>query len=128
MGTDSGAVTLPFKPNREMMGLCMSFFMCLFIQQVILVQPKNRFAQKLNSVFSYLADFSYTLYLTHRIILLVIFKYLYEENSAAFDGKGLLRFAIILAICLVVSWLIYLLSEKHTSKVKLLIKNRLKNN
>lgn len=124
MGTDSGAVTLPFKPNREMMGLCMSFCMCLFIQQVILVQPKNRFAQKLNAGFSYLADFSYTLYLTHRITLLVIFKYLYEENSAAFDVQGLLRFAVILAICLVVSWLVYLLSEKHTAKVKILVKNR----
>lgn len=125
MGTDSGAVILPFKPNRELMGLCMSFFMCLFIQQVILVQPKNQFAKKINAGFSYLADFSYTLYLTHRVTLLLIFKYLYEENSAAFDGQGLLRFAIIIGICLVVSWLIYLLSEKHTSRVKLLIKNYL---
>ena len=125
MGTDSGAVILPFKPNRELMGLCMSFFMCLFIQQVILVQPKNQFAKKINAGFSNLADFSYTLYLTHRVTLLLIFKYLYEENTAAFDGQGLLRFAIILGICLVVSWLIYLLSEKHTSRVKLLIKNYL---
>lgn len=128
MGTDSGAVILPFKPNREMMGLFMSFFMCLFIQQVILVQPNSRFTKKLNSVFSYLADFSYTLYLTHRITLLLIFKYLYKKNSAAFDMQGLLRFAIIIAICLVVSWLIYLISEKHTAKVKLLIKSQFKIN
>lgn len=54
-----------------------NLFLCIpmgwFVQQVILLDPHKKWLQKIEQGFGKLANFSYTLYLTHRIVLLVIF-------------------------------------------------------
>lgn len=79
----------------------------------------------MNNAFTYLAGFSYTLYLTHRITLLLIFGFLYDKGKAEFTPVTVMQHISIIAICLIVSWLIYLISEKHTKTVKNIIKKRM---
>ena len=125
MASDSNAIQLPWKPNREAMEVCITLAMCLFIQQVILCNPTRKITVAIDKLFSKLANFSYTLYLTHRITLLLVFEYLYSKGTAYFDMKGILSYICILLICLISSWLIYLMSERHTAKVKKVIKNKI---
>lgn len=125
MSSDSHSISLPWKPDYRVMEVFVSIAICVFIQQIILFAPKNRLAVKINSAFSYLADFSYTLYLTHRITLLLIFGFLYDKGKAEFTPVTVMQHISIIVICLIVSWLIYLISEKHTKTVKNIIKKRM---
>ena len=125
MSSDSNLISLPWKPDNRVMEVLVSIAICVFIQQIILFAPKNRLAVKINSAFSYLADFSYTLYLTHRITLLLIFGFLYDKGKAEFTPVTVMQHFSIIAICLIVSWLIYLISEKHTKTFKNIIKKRI---
>lgn len=125
MSSYSNSISLPWKPDYRVMEVFVSIAICVFIQQIILFAPKNRLAVKINSAFSYLADFSYTLYLTHRITLLLIFVFLYDKGKAEFTPVTVMQHISIIVICLIVSWLIYLISEKHTKTVKNIIKKRM---
>lgn len=125
MSSDSKSIALPWKPDYRVMEVFVSIAMCVFIQQIILFSPKSKISVNANKVFSYLAGFSYTLYLTHRITLLLVFKFLYEEGKAEFTIITVLQHLSIIAICLFVSWLVYLISEKHTNAVKNIIKKNI---
>ena len=123
MASDSHSIQLPWKPSRPVMEMLLTISMSLFIQQIILHHPIHKLTEKMNRLFTYLASFSYTLYLTHRITLLLVFEFLFEKGEAQFDWIGLTSYVVILLICLFVSWLIYLFSEKHTATVKRKIKS-----
>ena len=125
MASDSNAILLLWKPEREAMEVCITLAMCLYIQQVILCNPTCKVTIAIDKSFSKLADFSDTLYLTHRITLLLVFEFVFSKCTAHFDSKGILSYMSILIICLASSWLIYLISERHTSKLKRMIKNKI---
>ena len=91
---------------------------CLLAQQLILLPPKSRIMKKVESVFSRLADFSYTLYLTHRITLLVIFAFFFEKYKADMSMTSKFYYICILASCLLVAYLLYWVAERHTKTVK----------
>lgn len=125
MSSDSNSISLPWKPDYRVMEVFVSIAICVFIQQIILFTPKSRMAVVMNSIFTYLAGFSYTLYLTHRITLLLVFGFLYDKGKAEFTPVSVMQHISIIAICLIVSWLIYLTSEKHTKTVKNIVKNKM---
>jgi peptidoglycan/LPS O-acetylase OafA/YrhL len=99
--------------------------MCLLAQQLILLPPKGRIMQKFESVFSRLADFSYTLYLTHRITLLVIFTFFFEKYKADMSPMNKLFYLGIISVCLLVAYILYWVAERHTKTVKKYIKAHL---
>ena len=99
--------------------------MCLLAQQLILLPPKGRIMKKVESVFSRLADFSYTLYLTHRITLLVIFTFFFEKYKADMSFLNKMLFLGILSVCLLVAYMLYWMAERHTKTVKKYIKAHL---
>lgn len=122
MSSNSNAIILLWKPDYFLMEAFLSICVCIFIQQVILFKTVNKHLVRIDCFFSNLAKFSYTLYLTHRVTLLLIFQFLFSKGAAQFNADGLLTYALILLLCIIVSWLIYLVSEKHTKKVKTFVK------
>lgn len=125
VASESNAISFSWKPDRKLIEVLICLSLCLFVQQIILLKPKFKFAIKTEKMFSKLADFSYTLYLTHRITLLLVFYYIFEKQNTQFDIPGFFSYIVVILLCVIVSWLIYLISEKHTKTVKKWIKSKL---
>ena len=99
--------------------------MCMLAQQLILLPPKNRIVKNIESVFSKLADFSYTLYLSHRITLLVVFEFFFEKYKADMSLCNKLYYMCIILSCLITAYLLYWVAERHTKVVKKFIKRKI---
>lgn len=101
--------------------LLFSLFLALFLQQIVRCKPKGKIANALNAWGVKLAVFSYTLYLTHYPLIYLI-NYL---GISKFEKPTWYAFGVYMAIvifCTITAYLIYLVSEKHTAKVKIWIK------
>lgn len=123
-GAESKAIHVPFTINRNIADVFLAFSLCLFIQQLVLCPPRNRLTIKIERAFHYLANFSYTLYLTHRITLLFIFHVVFDKWSHVLDGKGIALYVCMLFFCVAISWCIYFCTERHTAVVKKWIKRK----
>lgn len=99
--------------------------MCLLAQQVILLPPKGKILARIESIFSKLADFSYTLYLSHRITLLVIFYFFFEKYKADMSFLNKMHYIGVLSVCLLVAYMLYWVAERHTKHIKRLVKERI---
>lgn len=108
--------------NKQFLELIMSLMSCLFIQQVILCEPHNQFAKVVEKAIGNMAKFSYTLYLSHRIVFLWIAAYIWPKDSCQFTLSGIIQFLIIVISTLACCWLIYLISERYSPKIKALLK------
>ena len=83
----------------------MSIFFGLFIQQVILLEPKKKWLITFDRRGTKLAAFSYTLYLSHRIVFLPVYHFITNKRSAYLDLSGIsgwLFFSVLDIICLLV--------------------------
>ena len=110
--------------NKELIELVMSLMACLFIQQAILFEPKGKVSVIAERILGKMAQFSYTLYLSHRIVFLWIIAYILPKTSCQFTLVGIANYILIIIISLVSCWLLYLISEKHSSKVKMYLKKK----
>lgn len=108
--------------NKHLVELVMSFSACILVQQLVLFKPSSKFMQYIESRGGKLACFSYTLYLSHRIIFLWIQSYIVEPNSCDFSTHGFLKFILVIVLSTLLCWLLYFISEKHTPKVKAVLK------
>ena len=116
---DTRSLDFVFKSiNKEILELIMAFMASLFIQQVILFEPKNKLSIIIEKYIGKMANFSYTLYLSHRIVFLWIAAFILPKNTCSFTAIGLLYYGLILVITLVVCWLLYLISEKQTPRIR----------
>ena len=123
---DSRSLEMAIKSsNKELIELVMSLMACFFLQQVILFEPKNKISIFIEKGLGYLANFSYTLYLSHRIVFLWIIAYLWPKEACQFTMVGIAKYVTVLIISLVSCWLLYLISEKQSSKLKRFLKIRL---
>ena len=110
--------------NKEYLEVLMSLMACLFIQQVILLEPKRILAVKAEKWIGNLAKFSYTLYLSHRIVFLWIIAFIWPKDICQFTPKGILIFVAILLITLICCWGIYWVSERYSPMIKKSLKKR----
>lgn len=67
--------------DRTVLEMIFAMFVALFIQQVIFFQPKHKFLIAIDSFMSKMADFSYTLYLPHRMVFLLLFYFFFQEGT-----------------------------------------------
>ena len=111
--------------NKEFLELLMSLMVCLFIQQAILFEPKKAFVKSIEKIIGGMAKFSYTLYLSHKIVFLWIVAFVWPENSCQFTTVGLLRYLAIVISTLVICWSFYLFSECYSPAIKRALKHRL---
>lgn len=111
--------------NKPLLELIMSLMACLFIQQVILFEPKRWLAVKVEKWVGSMAKFSYTLYLSHRIVFLWIIAFVWPKNICEFTGKGIMIFTAIVFITLLCCWGLYFVSERYSPVIKKKLKARL---
>lgn len=109
--------------NRPFLEIVFSIFCSLFIQQIVLIKPTHKIPILLDKWGTKLAVFSYTLYLVHRILFLVLFKYFFTQNCGYFNLKYILLYVLFLGIILIVSYMIYYLFERNTATVKKYLKS-----
>ena len=110
--------------NRGLIELFMSLMACLFIQQVVLFKPKRYISKLIEKFFGACSKFSYTLYLSHKIIFLWILAYIIPTDSLDFTSMGIIKFITIVLFTTVTSWMLYLISERYTPKLKQVLKQR----
>lgn len=108
-------IMIPIK--IEIIEIVLAMFCCLFIRQLCMFPPKRQIAVKINKTGTYLAKFSYTLYLTHMVILQLLI-YLGMPQSADINIRTLVLYIIELAIALIAAYAIYWVSERRTHEVK----------
>ena len=125
--SDSNAINFPFKPNASIIELILGFFMCTFVQQAILFEPQRRFTKIIDSTFSYLASFSYTLYLAHRILMVPLFEYIYPSEEGTLTAADLIIYTSLIILILFLCWLLYMISERYTKQIKTFIKQKVLN-
>jgi len=113
-----------FPLNRDILQILFALSFSLTITQLIRLEPKKRFLIALNNLGSKLALFSYTLYLTH-FSFIYLFQYLGFPKSTSLNMYSISLFILQIILCLFSSYIIYLLFEKHTDKVKNILKKKL---
>lgn len=121
--TYSLEVTIQFV-NKDLLELAMSLMACILIQQVILFKPKSKFSVAIEKYLGKMAKFSYTLYLSHRIVFLWIIAYIWSEATCDFTLIGMFKYCSILIMTLIICWLLYLISEKQSNRIKLFLKRK----
>lgn len=111
--------------NNEFTELFMSAMACLMIQQMILFEPQTKIAKAIEKTLGNMAKFSYTLYLSHRVVFLWIIAYLWADSTCDFSLKGISMYVATVLMTLVVCWLIYLVSERYSPQIKKYLKSKL---
>jgi peptidoglycan/LPS O-acetylase OafA/YrhL len=113
-----------FIPSIEMSRLLLAIGMALLLQQMSLFNTNNLFLVRIDSMGTSLAAFAYTLYLTH-YPLLHLGAYWGVKRSEFISADAVWVFLFEIFMCMVAAWLIYMMFEKHTVKVRRWIKAQL---
>ena len=113
--------------NKEFVEIIMSLMVCLLIQQAILFEPSSVISKWIEKKVGGMARFSYTLYLSHRIVFLWIIAFVWSKDSCQFTLTGIIHFLIIIITTLFACWLLYLVSERYSPLIKESLKKKLLN-
>lgn len=111
--------------NKQLVEMIMSLMVCLLIQQVILFEPSNRITKWIEKKVGGMAKFSYTLYLSHRIVFLWIIAFIWSKDSCQFTASGIIQFMMIIISTLFACWLLYFVSERYSPAIKGYLKESL---
>lgn len=103
--------------NRAALSVIFGIVAGLFVQNVVLFRPKGKFGKGIDRVGTWLAAFSYTLYLVH-VPLMRLMEYMGATRAATFSAGTLLAYFGYMLAGMLGSYCIYLMFEKHTSAVK----------
>lgn len=110
--------------NRKALSILFAFFAAVFLNNVILFKPKRKIWLDVNKAGTLLAAFSYTLYLVH-VPLMRLFIWLGAKRATSLDSVSIAIYLGLLLCGLAGSYLIYLLFEKQTGRVKKYLRNHL---
>lgn len=109
--------------SSETISIIFGILMLLLISQIVNVKPKGIFIS-INKYASKLSLFSYSLYITHyqccRIMHIIGVPQVDYVNATS-----ILYFFIEVIVCIIFAYLFYLVTEKHTSKLKKIIKSKI---
>ena len=104
--------------------ILMSFCFSCFLSQIIRIVPTHKWSKRINSIGTFMASFSYTLYLTHRPILELI-QYLGFKQADCISWISIGIYCISIICGLVGAYIMYLLFEKNTGYVKRIINTKI---
>lgn len=110
-----------FQAMRPMMEVLFSFAFCIFLQQIILHEPKKTWSLRLNYLGTRLAAFSYTIYLVHPLVERML-TYIGAPKSGYINLISVSLYLVWLTLGMCVSYMVYLLFEKNTDFLKHKIK------
>ena len=105
--------------------LLIGFSFAIFL---ISIKNKNIHGQleKNIALFSqWLSGISYTLYVFHFPIILLIFSVFYSDNQIVFDFTGIMQYLFWMVLIIAFSYLMWFLFEKNTYKVRNFINSKI---
>lgn len=116
MSIDSNSIDSMFKiGNLGFVELWIAVFVGILIQQLVLLKPKKGITSFIERKLGSMAKFSYTLYLSHYVVLQWVYAFFFKEGSLEFTMRGVAACVGVLGLTLSVCYIIYLMSEKHTA-------------
>ena len=115
---------LEFIPNSDISKILLSLGISIFIKECVLYTPSSIITKKINLYGTIFASFSYTLYLTHYPILELI-KHAGITRSVEINIISIFTYICGVCICILSSWLLYLIFEKKTKVYRNYIKSRI---
>lgn len=104
--------------------LCLGLSMCVIVQQVILRKPKGKLMLFVNKMGTKLADFSYTLYLTHLPIVYLLIHFGFPK-SKSINAVSVGYYIAAIVIVIVCAYAIYFVFERRTKYVKDILKRKM---
>ena len=121
---DTRSVSLPLQiSNQPVIEILLSLSMCLLIQQLILHKPKTKGCLRFEKAIGVMGNFSYSLYLSHRIVMMWLFYYVFTKHGGDMSNGSIIGWIGVMLVCLFVCWLLSLLSEKQTPYIKKKLKS-----
>ncbi len=120
-------VNIGFKTSPAMYScikLLFAISFSIFMTQAVQYAPSSRTGRALNNIGTWLAAFSYTLYLTHMPVLRLL-SYFGLWRFDRFSTENMLCFIGSILLAIVVAYLMYLPFERNTPKVRRFLKRRI---
>jgi peptidoglycan/LPS O-acetylase OafA/YrhL len=117
MQSRSLEIAISSLPSRDIAVIMMSAGFAVVVAWLASTPVRTAAALRFQSLGKTLASFSYTLYLTHYPILLFL-AWLRPERHYDVTAVNLGTFAVKLAACLIVAWLLYLPFERRTDRFR----------
>lgn len=117
----SGIVNYLPTANVQSLEVIFSLVFCVFLQQLILIEPKSKVMKAANTVGTKLAAFSYTLYLVHVLVISVL-QHFGAERPESVTLSAAALFVLWTAVALVFCYAVYWCVERHTYTVKRWVK------
>lgn len=111
-------------PDPQMMFLVLSVGFALLLQQFVLKTPRHAVLVRVEGQGGVLAASSYTLYLTHYPLLMLLVK-LGWPRAEKIDVTSIASFTGVVLVCFAVTWLSYFCFESRTSVVRHWLRSRL---
>lgn len=112
------------KIPSEVMEVLAGFFGAVVVGGLVNYHPRRRFACCINNAGTFLASFSYSLYLTHYQVIRLMRTIGIEQ----YDYIGIKTIAIFVCevvACMLFAYLFYSITEKQTNSIKNYIKSRI---
>ncbi len=110
--------------NQEVLELCFSFSFSILVCMIVGIRPDHKVTIAMNRMSAPLAAFSYTLYLTHYPLMLLLSHFGYQMSKQV-DLYSLCMFLSAVTLSIVVAYAIYWVFEKRTPMAKKWIVNNL---
>ncbi len=111
--------------NRQVVELVFGFSICVFFQQLLTFKPQNLFMRKVDHLGTKLAAFSYTLYLTHTPIVVLLRHWGFAVRDQI-NAMFVCQYIVGVIISLIAGYFIYWMFEKRTGMVKMYIRKFIK--
>jgi len=105
-----------FLPPRSVCQLLLAAGIGVLIPQLACLEPRTSVSRSIERTGTWLAAFSYTLYLTHLPVLRLLSKSWGRQGDLSVASLSTVVAAC--GLCLVVAWLLYLPLERQTPKVR----------
>ncbi|MFD2872545.1 acyltransferase family protein [Mucilaginibacter ximonensis] len=107
-----------YKENHvEIIELSIGLAVCILAQQVVFSQPKRKLSIAIDGLGTKLANFSYTLYLTHVPIAELLVYEGFPKNKSV-NARSIFNYTGGIVIALIGAYVLYWLFEKRTKYVK----------
>jgi peptidoglycan/LPS O-acetylase OafA/YrhL len=118
--TRFGLIILSNFIDDLILGVFFSYFLLLTTK--LNLKKKSFLHYLYNKIFFKLSNISYTLYLMHFPIVLLIFKFFLDYEKKNFDSLNLLYYLLFLLNIILFSYILWFLFEKNTYRIRVKLK------
>jgi len=112
--------TLPISSD-----LIVGFFFSLFLISIKDRSVSGQWINYIVQVAKWLSEISYTLYLFHFPVVLLIYSFFYSDEQVTLDSYRAMQYILWLIVIVIGSYILWWIFEKNTSKVRQYLKSHL---